>query len=203
MKRRVRATRPPAPTPTSPKATPPRPADVPPTALEVDVTRAIDQELAWYFGYAETAARLGSLALLPTYVAMQAAAAGETEEEQLRLAQALAQTVQITLRALPTQCAGVLRAVYTPRRWPLAVVREFGPVTAVVVRLVCAMNPWPERSSHDGLEHAAAMHLARQLARDEGRPGGLRKDARRLMGSAITAYVRARAKRDAAEASPQ
>ena len=159
------------------------------------------QELAWYFGYAEAAARLGNLTLLPTHVAMQAAAAGETEDDQLRRVQALALTVQVALRALPTQCAGVLRAVYTPRRWPRAVTREFGPLSAVVVRLVCAAHPWPERSGHNGLEHAAARHLARQLVRDEGRPGVLRKEARRLMGRAVTAYVRTRAQRERAEAS--
>ena len=194
MKRRTRAS------PPTPAAAPPA-ADRPPTALEVDVTRALDQELAWYFGYAENAARLGSLTLLPTYAAMQASAAGETEDEQLRRVQALAVTVQVALRALPTQCAGVLRAVYTPRRWPLAVAREFGPLTAIVVRLFCATHPWPERSSHDGLEHAAARDLARQLVTDEGRPGVLRREARRLMGRAITAYVRARAPRERPEAS--
>ncbi len=190
MKRRIPATTPPTPA-----------ADRSPTALEVSVTRALDQELAWYFGYAETAARLGSLTLLPPFAAMQAAAEGEAEEDQLRRAQALALTVRTALHALPTQSAGVLRAAYTPRRWPLAVVREFGPLTAIVVRLICAAEPWPARSSHDGLEHAAAMHLARQLVLDEGRPGVLRREARRLMGRAITAYVRARAPRSASLAS--
>jgi hypothetical protein len=194
VKRRIRATPPPTPAASSPAT------DRPPTALEVDVTRALDQELAWYFGYAESAARLGSLVLLPPYVAMQSAGAGETEDDQLRRAQALVSTVKVALRALPTQCAGVLRATYTPRRWPLAVVREFGPLTAIVVRLVCAAHPWPARSSHDGLEHAAAMHMAKQLARDEGRPGVLRKEARRLLGRAITAYVRARTQREPASA---
>ncbi|MGO8998007.1 MAG: hypothetical protein ACLQVI_32195 [Polyangiaceae bacterium] len=164
----------------------------------------VDQELAWYFGYAETAARLGSLTLLPPYVSMQAAAAGETEEEQLRRARALVLTVRTALHALPAQCAGVLRAAYTPRRWPLTVVREFGPFTAIVVRLICAAEPWPARSSHDGLEHAAARHLARQLVVDDGRAVAtrvLRNGARRLMGRAITAYVRARTQRDVPPAS--
>ena len=176
-------------------------AIVPATRLEVEVTRAIDQELAWFFGYAESANRLGNLALVPPYVAAQLAASSEAEETMTKRALALFATVQLAIRGVPTHCAGVLRAVYTPRRWPIAVVREFGSLSAVVVRLVCTENPWPERSSHDGLEHANAMHLARMLAQGTASPGALRKTARRLAGSAITAYVRARAKGAATLAS--
>jgi hypothetical protein len=114
---------------------------LPPTNLKVEVTRALDQELAWFFGYAETARRVGGLTLLPPFAAKQATDAGETEEDQVRRAEQLAQTVQLAVRKVPTYCAGVLRAVYTPRRWPRCVVREFGSLSAIAVRLVRATEP--------------------------------------------------------------
>jgi len=170
--------------------------DNPPIAKpKTAITRAIDQELEWYFSYAETARRLGTITLLPTYLARQLA--DTPEDVRLQRSLALATTVQRTLDVVSAQQAGVLRAVYTPRRWPSAVVREFDDLAAIAVRLVCADNPWPARHTHDGLEQAAAKHLARMLARDAAKPAALRdirNTARRLMGSAITAYVRARAK---------
>jgi hypothetical protein len=166
----------------------------------VQVSKAIDQELSWYFGYAESAHRLGSLALVPPYVAAQLPASSDSEEVMAARARNLVTTVQSALRKVPTQPAGVLRAVYTPRRWPIGVVREFGSLSAVAVRIACTEDPWPARSSHDGLEHAAAQELARRLTQETASPAALRKTARRLMGSAITAYVRARAERTALKA---
>jgi hypothetical protein len=166
----------------------------------LQVTKAIDQELAWYFGYAESANRLGTLALVPAYVAAQLGALLDSEDVMAIRARALAATVEGALGEVPTQSAGVLRAVYTPRRWPVGVVREFGSLAAVVVRIACTEDPWPARCSHDGLERAAALQLARRLAEETASPAALRKTARRLMGSAITAYVRARAEGAAGKA---
>jgi len=53
--------------------------------------------------------------------------------------------------------AEVLRAVYTPRSWPKNVDKAFESVSAIVVRLAFASDPWPERSARAGLEHAAAV----------------------------------------------
>lgn len=189
MTRRVRALSKGA----APTAGPP-----PVTAEEVAVTRAIDQELEWYFSYAETARKLGSITLLPTLEAMRLAAVDDSDEATMRRGMELSTAVQVTLGAVATHHAGVLRAVYTPRRWPSAVEREFGSLTAIAVRLMCADNPWPARNHHDGLETAAAHHLARELADESARPGLLRRKARRLMGSAIHAYYRARAEGGAA-----
>ena len=170
-------------------ATPAAPSEAHEAA--VGVARTLDRELAWYFSYAETAHRLGHVALLPSHEATRLAS--DSDDAVLLRARQLATTVQATLHALPAHHAGVLRAVYTPRRWPVAVTREFEDLSAIVVRLACADDPWPARTSHEGLEQAAALHLARLLAIDATRPAELRKKARRLMGGAITAYMRARA----------
>ena len=86
----------------------------------------------------------------------------------------------------------MLRASFTPRRWPRPVTREFAGLSAIVVRRACTAHPWPARSSHDGLERAVAQHLARLLSRDALRTSVLRRRASRLMASALTAYERAR-----------
>jgi hypothetical protein len=166
------------------------PATTTPTPFELSVTRALDQELEWYFTYAESAKRLGSVTLLPTHEMTRLT--GAPEDALLARGVELATTVQVTLGAVKTQHAGVLRALYTPRRWPVAVAREFESLAPIVVRLVCATDPWPARSSHDGLEQAAALELARALAGNGARPASLRKQAGRLMAGAVCAYARAR-----------
>jgi hypothetical protein len=190
MRRRVRNSKP-SPTPSKP-----------PSPLEAAVVRALDQELAWYFSYAETAARHQNVAFLPSHAATIAAEEHATEEDILFRSAKLASEVGLTLRMMPEPHASVLRAAYTPRRWPTAVVRDFGCLAAIVVRMAVAAHPWPVRSGHDGLEHAAAMHLTRLLMTDSARPAALRTKANRLMGKAITAYALARAKgRDATDAT--
>jgi hypothetical protein len=152
-----------------------------PTELEVLVAVAFDQELEWYFSYAEGAKRIGNVSFLPTHESKRLAAIDDSPEATMRRGLELATAVQSTLGAMPAHHAGVLRAVFTPRRWPNAVEREFN-------------HPWPARNNHDGLETAAAHHLAQQLAHDRARPAALRKTARGLMGKAVKAYVYARAK---------
>jgi hypothetical protein len=162
--------------------------------LGVDVNRAIDQELNWFFAFAEAAKRSGSITFLPTLVATQMAAEKATDDEMLATAQELVTTVQAALDRVPTRHASVLRAAYTRRRWPVSLRREFARLTPIVARIACIEDPWPARTSRDSLEFASAVRLARGLAKDVGRPAALRKQARQLMGEAITAYVRARTK---------
>jgi hypothetical protein len=159
------------------------------------------QELEWYFTYAETALRLGRLTLLPGHEVTRLS--WTTDDAVVRRALELATTVQLTLRGLKPHHVGVLRAGYTPRRWPIAVAREFRDLSAIVVRLVCAAYPWPERTGHDGLEQAAALHLARLLAIDAARPAHLRRKARVLRDSALSAYERARESLPSTAARPR
>lgn len=154
--------------------------------------RVIDQELDWYFRYAEAAHRLGGLKLLPTHESAALATVAGSDKAVERRAVDLVRTVEVTLDRLSTRDAGVLRAVYTPRRWPVVVEHRFQRLTAIAVRLVCAADPWPARTPHDGLETAAAQQLARLLARPSARPALLRREARRLMNRAVSAYSHAR-----------
>ncbi len=165
----------------------------PSTALECMVSRALDQELEWYFVYAETALRRNSVDLLPSYATARVLSSSPTEDTLRGKALELAQTVQGCLRVLPDRHASVLRAVYTPRRWPKNVEDEFQALAPVVVRLVMASDPWHAKSGHAGLEEATAARLSARLVAARPVPvARLKAQASRLFGAAVTAYTKVR-----------
>jgi hypothetical protein len=166
----------------------------PSTALELVVSRALDQEFEWYFVYAENALGRDSVGLLPSYAATTVVSSNPTDDMLRGKAHELARTVQGCLRALGDRHASVLRAVYTPRRWPKTVAAEFEALAPIVVRLAVASDPWPARSAHAGLEEAAAARLsARLVAGKERHLAELKARARRLFGAAVAAYTKLRA----------
>jgi hypothetical protein len=194
------APKPAAPAPETPPAPRVRRTDValhPSTPLECLVSRALDQELEWYFVYAETALGRESVALLPSYAvatALSSPSSDPTEDVLRGKAHELAQTVQGCLRRLADRHASVLRAIYTPRRWPKNVEAEFQVLAPIVVRLSVATDPWPARSAHAGLEDAAAARLAARLVADRPVPlERLKTQASRLFGTAVVAYTKVRA----------
>jgi hypothetical protein len=181
----------------------------PSTPLEVLVSRAVDQELEWYFSYAESGLAHDSVGMLPSYavarILADAASAtkprrrrhlGEPADDVLQArAYELGRTVRECLHALPGRHASVLRAVYTPRRWPKAVLSAFDVLTPVAVRLAFAEDPWPPRlSAHAGLEEAAACRLSAALHDPaKVKVAKLKARAARLFGKAVAAYSKARA----------
>jgi hypothetical protein len=191
-RRRYRAT-------STPPSTPPpsRRTDAvlrPATPTDVIVSRALDQELEWYFAYAESALHRESVGILPSYAAVRILATEPTDEACRARAHELARTVGRCLHGLRGCHASVLRSAYTPRRWPLAVERTFESVSAIVVRLAFAADPWPQRSGHHGLEEAVALRLSAALADPRRVPvAKLRSRAEGMLGRAIVAYAGARA----------
>jgi hypothetical protein len=183
--------------PANPSPPPPRRTDValhPATPLEAIVSRALDQELEWFFAYAESALHRESVGILPSYAAVRILAAEPTDEACRARGHELARTVAGCLHSIAGRHASVLRAAYTPRRWPKAIERTFESLAPIVVRLAFANDPWPERSGHTGLEEAAALRLSASL-RDPAKVKvrELRAQAQRLLGGAVVAYARARA----------
>ena len=157
------------------------------------VSRTLDQELEWYFVYAERALRRGCVQLVPGYLGAGLAASEHTEDALLKKAHAIALTVQGCLRALPDLHVSVLRAAYTPRRWPRNVEAAFETLAPVVVRLAVAKSPWPHKSGHMGLEEAAALRLSAQLV--TAKPLAMAKlklQAGKLFGAAVVAYANVR-----------
>jgi len=182
-----------APTPTPPT----RRSDAalrPATPLEVIVSRALDQELEWYFAYAEAALHRASVGILPSYAAVRVLATEPTDEACRARGLELARTVCGCLHGIRSRHASVLRAAYSPRRWPKGLESTFESLAPIVVRLAFAEDPWPERSGHLGLEEAAAWRLSAALQDPaKVKVAHLRAQAQRLLGGAIVAYATARA----------
>jgi hypothetical protein len=190
---------------TEPEATvsPTRRTDValkPATTLEILVSRALDQELEWYFAYAEAALHRESVGMLPSYAVVRILATEPTDEACRVRAHELARTVQGCLSKVPGRHASVLRAAYTPRRWPSRVERAFNVLSPIAVRLAFADDPWPARlSAHTGLEEAVAVRLSAALGDPaKVKVAKLRTQAQRLLGNAVAAYAKARALEGAA-----
>jgi len=197
-KKAVPHTPPPAPTPT-PLTRRTDAALRPATPLQVIVSRALDQELEWFFAYAEGALHRESVGILPSYAAVRILATEPTDEACRGRALELARMVRKCLEALSGSHASVLRSAYTPRRWPKAVERAWGSLSAIVVRLAFAADPWPQRTGHKGLEEASALRLAAQLADEKRVPiAELRSRAQGLLGCAVVAYASSRSLEGAA-----
>jgi hypothetical protein len=143
-----------------------------------------EAELDWYFGYAEGALRRGRLLMLPSHAAARTRACNAG-----RKARGLAQSVDRCLAVLAAPHGAVLRAVFTPRRWPREVESQFAHLAPLVVRLYGTCDPWPGRGSHQGLEEAVALRLAAHLSQGAARLEPLRLGAQRLLDAATTAYV--------------
>ena len=167
------------------------------TPRQVQNALALDQQLTWYFEYAENALRRENVAFLPN-CAIKGAFGSKVSEDALRIqAHMLARAVEGRLHSIADLHASVLRAAYTPRRWPKNVESTFETLAPVVVRLEVANNPWPARSAHAGLEDAAAARLSACLASGKAvKLDRLKADAGRLFGAAVTAYAEARASVD-------
>jgi hypothetical protein len=170
------------------------------TPLEVRVSRALDQELEWYFAYAEAALHRESVGMLPSYAVVRILATEPTDEACRTRAHELARTVQGCLCRLPGRHASVLRTAYTPRRWPRAVENAFDMLAPIAVRLAFANDPWPVRlSAHTGLEEAVAVRLSAALCDPaKVKVARIRAQAQRLLGNAVAAYAKARALEGAA-----
>ena len=157
------------------------------------VSRNLDQELEWFFCFGEAALSREDVGILPSYAAVRILATEPTDQAVRARGLEIARTVRGCLHVLPPRHASVLRAAYTPRRWPRNVVKAFDKLAPIVVRLVFASDPWPERSSRSGLEEAVAMQLSAALVDKSRVPvGRLRVRASRLFGRAVIAYLKVR-----------
>jgi hypothetical protein len=177
--------------------TPPRRTDAalkPKAPLEVLISRALDQELEWYFAYGEAALARGEVTILPSYAAVRVIAT-EPEGAVKGKAVELAITVQRCLLSLRALHASILRTAYTPRRWPEPVARAFRSAAPIAVRLALASDPWPARRSRSGLEEAAASRLSAAIVARSStlRVDRLRARAETLLGQGVVAYATARA----------
>jgi hypothetical protein len=160
----------------------------------VVVSRALDQELDWYFAYAEAALQRDSVGMLPSYAVVRILATEPTDEACRLRAHELARAVRGCLHGIAGRHASVLRAAYTPRRWPSAVEKAFDELAPIAVRLSFAKDPWPAPlSAHTGLEEAAAVRLSAALNDPaKAKVARMRRQAQTLLGKAVVAYAKGR-----------
>jgi hypothetical protein len=194
-------------TPTTASASTPEPSSLgsracrtdsvlrPTTPLEVLVSRALEAELHWWYAYGESALSRDDVGILPSYAAARLLGPQPSDDACRARGHELARTVRGCLHAMSARHASVLRAAFTPRRWPKAVENAFDVLAPIAVRLAFAEDPWPPRlSAHTGLEEAAACRLSAALHDPaKVKVGKLKTQAQRLLGNAVAAYAKARA----------
>jgi hypothetical protein len=98
------------------------------------------------------------------------------------------------LCAIPDSDAGVLQAAYLQRDWPASLWDELGRITGVVVRLACALDPWPDDPKAQALielgrAHWLASHLANGVGRSAATLVRLRREAEVRFARAHHAYT--------------
>jgi hypothetical protein len=154
-------------------------------------SRALDQELDWYFSHAESALGRSGIGTLPAYAA--ARLPDPTDPRARDHAVVLAHVVRDCLVAMDPPHVEVLRAAYTPCAWPTNVSDVLGALAPVAVRIILADDPWPPGSASDTLEERAAQRLALAIARATISVYRLRNQSQTLLARAVGAYASLRA----------
>jgi hypothetical protein len=151
-------------------------------------------EVEWYFQCAEAEM------CAPSNFGRVLASVGpdgsrRTSEDQADAARAH-RHIRRRLYAMPNNEAGVLQVAYEPRHWPRAVRARFGDLGGIAVRMMSALDDWPEDRSLQALMDEAR---ARDLNVRCGRPAKegtflerLKLQAQARLDTALVAYLEVR-----------
>ncbi len=71
--------------------------------------------------------------------------------------------IEAWLKAVPAFHRGALSLRYTPREWPGAIVREFGDLSSLAVRLECSLHPATGKTNAE-LEKASVERIEKAIA---------------------------------------
>ena len=147
-----------------------------------------DQELEWFFTMAES-----DMGARSNYAAVLDAADDLTMEDRAEAAHAQRQILK-RLREVGDHDAGVLKAAYVARPWPLVLREGLGRVTGVLVRLACVDLGLPEDDAQlDALERRTADRLSVTLAQQgHARLAKFHPRALAFLERAFRSYVRER-----------
>ena len=154
-------------------------------------TPAVERELEWFFNQSECDMGLRSN-FMSVMNSRHSGGGGPTPEEAATSAHRH-RRIRSWLLAIADREAGVLQAAYEIRPWPNVLYDELGRLTGVVVRLACALDPWPaDRPSQELVEMARAGWLATECEpyrkHGVGPLGRLRRDAEKRFALAHHAY---------------
>jgi len=84
--------------------------------------------------------------------------------------------IETWLKAVPAFHRGALLLRYTRREWPRAIVREFGGLSSLVIRLECALHPATGKTNEE-LEKASVERIEKAIAARGGRTAALAAEA--------------------------
>jgi len=166
-----------------------------PTLAQLAPSQAVDEELLWFFN-----AEDGDFASVSNFGRMLAPVAEDgtwrTPEDHARARQRHG-VIRSHLKSIPDSDAGVLQCAYAPRPWPVALRKELGRLTGIVVRLACDRETWPEERGRQlaiDAENAEALYLMLRVGGDENRSvlRDLRREAQGRFAHALGAYASAR-----------
>jgi hypothetical protein len=145
---------------------------------------SIDDELEWFFNRAE-----GDMGLQSNFIDALEAEYERAFEGHLEAARRHRE-IRDRLRSIADSDAGVLQVAYEQRDWPEILVRRFGRLTGVIVRLACALDHWPsDRPAQQVVERARAEWLVPECAAGVGKTlGRLCNEAGARFSRASSAY---------------
>jgi len=165
-----------------------------PTLAQLAPDAAVDEELRWFFQAEDGDFAPSNFGRMLSSVTED----GEwrTPEDHARAARRH-RVIRSHLKSIPDSDAGVLQCAYAPRPWPVALAKELGRLTGIVVRLSCDRETWPEERCRQlalDAENADALHLMLRVGGDENRSvlRDLRREAQGRFAHALGEYVSAR-----------
>ena len=170
----------------------PQPTRPRPGVFALRARPVVDIELEWFFNRADC-----DMGLRSTYVLTLSRHRTydlELSAEDAAEAAHAHRQIRGWLLAVGDSAAGVLQCAYETRGWPAPLFDELGRLTGVVVRLACALDPWPpQRDQQQAIEHARAEWLSARCKACRGFSFGplvrLRREAERRFVLASHAYA--------------
>jgi len=131
-------------------------------------TPVVDTELGWFFNRVEC--DMGIRSNFHDALSGELASSERVTPEDAAEAWHAQRTIRGWLLAIPDADAGVLQSAYEQRDWPGSLVDELGRITGVVVRLACALDPWPaDRAAQRLVEMSRAYWLESHCSKGRGR----------------------------------
>jgi hypothetical protein len=166
--------------------------DAAPEALSAS---AVERELVWFFGFAESEMGIRSN-LLPTRDVALTHATGlledvDDDELQRRVdASHAMRIIERRLEAIHVRHVGILSAAYEPIAWPKPL-RDLGPLAGIAMRLWAARNG---RRIPEGHERQVGVWLEARLRTESGKTELARavEEAKALYAEAMSAYANVR-----------
>jgi len=164
-----------------------------PCVHDLRPSRAVDQELEWFFNSVESDMGLRSNFLAS--LGREGPGSHAPSPDEAVDASHAQRRIRVMLGVLEETHVEVLRCAYTQRDWPVVLWDQYGRLTGIVVRLACAHETVPEgQHAQDLFEMNHASWLASEIHRSAIDPMfvRLRTDAQGRFARATSAYARVR-----------